>query len=190
MRSGVLFLATLLCLLATAEARAHRVNVFAWMEGGHLLVEGNFGKGRPARDAVVEVFGQADQVLQAAGATNASGQARLPVSEVALAQGLRVVLRAGEGHQGEWLLEPSSQAAPTPEPALSPSAQASHEVAPDVGMQRDLDALRHEVAALSSRVAALEQQLAQPEPGLLQALAGVAIIFGLGGMVALLRRRG
>ncbi len=97
-------------------AFAHRVNLFAYVEGGTCHVEGYFSRSRRAKGAKVEVFDAAGKKLLE-GKTDAEGNFSFPVPK---GGDLRIVLTASLGHKNEFLLpaaetESASDAPPTAE---------------------------------------------------------------------------
>lgn len=99
---SVLALAALLLALCAGPALAHKVNIFATVEGGAITGEGYFGGGTKAQDVVVEVQ---DALGAPAGSTrtDVQGAFRLPIPQGATLP-LRVVLKAGDGHQNDYPL--------------------------------------------------------------------------------------
>jgi nickel transport protein len=99
-----------LALLLSGPALAHRVTVFASIEGGEVLVEAKFSNGRaPSRGEV--------RIEDATGAMVATlplgedGTARFPLDPAFAEGGLSITVRTGEDHEGYWLLTPADIAA-------------------------------------------------------------------------------
>ncbi|WP_243439458.1 cobalamin biosynthesis protein CbiL [Fundidesulfovibrio soli] len=122
----------LACLLCAAPALAHKVNVFAVAENGALVGEAYFSGGGKALDSLIEVFDASGAVV-AQGRTGADGAFRIPLPAT-FTPPLRVVLRAGEGHQNDYTLTAQdlgqdlglpAQAARAPSSPASPVAQAA-----------------------------------------------------------------
>ena len=97
---AVLLLAPLFLAVWAAPVQAHKVNVFATVEGGIITGEASFSGGAKAQNALVEVRDARD-ALAASTHTDTQGAFRLPVPPGA-ALPLRVVLKAGEGHQNDY----------------------------------------------------------------------------------------
>ena len=38
------------------SSQAHKIRIFAWQDGGNIVTESKFSKGRPAQNATVTVF--------------------------------------------------------------------------------------------------------------------------------------
>ena len=102
-------------LLAASPALAHRLNVFASVEDGTVVVEASFPDGGPARMGAVRVYDAQDRLIRTL-TLGEDGTARFPVEGAA--DGLRVEVDAGEGHSDYWILTPADlipgpDAAPT-----------------------------------------------------------------------------
>lgn len=125
-------LGAVLLVLSTAwPAAAHRVNVFAYVEGNDVVVECSYSRSQRVRQGAVDVLDAATGAPYLTGVTDEQGAFRFPVPPAARAAkaDLRIVLRAGEGHQndtvvtaGEYLAAAPAVAAPT---ATTPTAAAS-----------------------------------------------------------------
>ena len=119
-----------------ASALAHRVNIFAWTEGDHVVAECGFNGGNKVKQGQVVVFDAATGTKLVEGLTDDQGVYRFSVSAAAKAHGVRIVIKAGEGHQNEWTMDaaelasvqpaaPASAASPTASSALAPAAVAA-----------------------------------------------------------------
>ncbi|BAH75717.1 hypothetical protein [Solidesulfovibrio magneticus] len=131
----------LLTVLA-APALAHRVNVFAYVEGNDVVVECSYSRSERVRFGEIEVFDAASGAALLSGKTDEKGGFRFPVPPAVRAAkaDLRIVLKAGEGHQNatevkaaEYLSAaladvPMTSAAPVATPA--PSAPSSPPAGP------------------------------------------------------------
>lgn len=95
-----IFFVSLVFLLSTGDALAHRVVVFAWVEGDTVLTESQFHDGKKVVDGDVMVYDLAGNLLLT-GKTDAKGEFSFKIPRPS---GMRIVLGAGMGHQGEWTL--------------------------------------------------------------------------------------
>jgi nickel transport protein len=77
---------------------AHRVNVFAWVEGDTVFVEGRFSGGKMVKSGEVVVMDSQGERL-VTGQTNDQGEFSFKIPK---RTDLRILLIAGQGHQGEW----------------------------------------------------------------------------------------
>jgi nickel transport protein len=82
------------------SAFAHRVNVFAWVEGDRVFVECKYPDGTKVREGVIRVLDSAGKELLT-GKTDAKGEFSFKVPKQ---DDLKIVLEAGMGHRAEWPL--------------------------------------------------------------------------------------
>jgi len=88
----------LLCwLLLIGSALAHKVNVFAWVEGDTVFTESKFSGGKVVKGGRILVL-EADTLLLE-GVTDDSGAFSFKVPKIA---DLTIVLEAGTGHRNTW----------------------------------------------------------------------------------------
>ncbi len=87
-------------LAMTDYAFAHKVTIFAWVEGDTVYTESKFSGGRKAKNAPIEVFdNHGKKILE--GKTDDNGAFSFKVPRKT---GMKIVLLAGMGHKGEWTL--------------------------------------------------------------------------------------
>ena len=99
-------------MLSADPCFAHRVRVFAYVEGDTVRVEGYFSKTRKAMNCPVEVFdSRGKRILE--GKTDSDGRFSFPVANLKdVRGGLKIVLVAGEGHRAEYSLGADELPAP------------------------------------------------------------------------------
>ena len=107
-----------------ASALAHRVNIFAWTEGDHVVAECGFNGGNKVKQGQVVVFDAATGTKLVEGLTDDQGVYRFSVSAAGKAHGVRIVIKAGEGHQNEWTVEAAELSGIQPQAAAAPSGAA------------------------------------------------------------------
>ncbi|MBQ4492762.1 MAG: hypothetical protein II967_05665 [Deltaproteobacteria bacterium] len=102
---GLLF--CLMLLMTASPVSAHRVHLYAFVEGGEIVADCRFSKKSPAQNARVEVLDAASGKVLVSGQSDARGAARLaiPPELAAHPDDVLVVLNAGEGHRAEWRLD-------------------------------------------------------------------------------------
>ena len=110
-----------------ASALAHRVNIFAWTEGDQVVAECGFNGGNKVKQGQVVVFDAATGTKLVEGLTDDQGVYRFSVSAAAKAHGVRIVIKAGEGHQNEWTMDAAELASVQP---AAPASAASSALAP------------------------------------------------------------
>lgn len=90
----------LIFFLAAGTASAHKVVVFAWVEGGTVFMESKFAGGKKVKQGQVIVSDkQGNQLLS--GKTSDQGEFSFKVPKKAE---LIITVSAGMGHQGEWTI--------------------------------------------------------------------------------------
>ena len=124
--------AAILFAVSAGPAQAHRVNVFAYVEGDDVVVECSYSRTERVRFGDIEVANAATGAVYLTGKTDEKGSFRFPVPPAARAAkaDLRVVLRAGEGHQNEGVVKAAEYQAAAPAAALSTPATAAAAPAP------------------------------------------------------------
>ena len=121
-------LSTLFLLFTLAlphAAQAHRVNIFAWTEGDQVVAECGFNGGNKVKQGQVVVFDAATGAKLLEGRTDDFGVYRFPVSAEGKAHGVRIVIKAGEGHQNEWTVEAAELATIQPGTGAAPAASSA-----------------------------------------------------------------
>ncbi len=104
---AVLVTLSLLCSPARV-CMAHRVNVFAWVDGDSIQVECGFSKKRKVRHGRLTVSDLTTGATLLEGTTDEQGLFRFQPDPLFLktGHGLHILLNAGEGHQSEWKVFP------------------------------------------------------------------------------------
>lgn len=193
-----------LCLVVTATASAHKVNVFAYAEAGTIIGEASFSGGRPAQNTEISVQDRATGTVLLQTRSDSQGTFSFPVPDEARSRrlDLLIVALAGEGHRNDWLLTADEYlpedadthpGGASSAPADTLAAAAADQIpAPDAGPSacsaeqwRQLieSAIAKEVAPLKRLV--LETR--QSEPGLRDILGGIGYIVGVFGAIALIK---
>lgn len=190
------FLALAVCLVWTPAALAHRVYIFAWVEGDTIMTDCYFSKSKKVRGGRVTVFDPGGKKLLE-GRTDENGAFSFKIPQKT---DLRLVLDAGMGHKAEWLLEagdlPGAAMGETAGPA-SPLAESSAAKpgSSDTGLvQADPERIRLIVEkALDDRLKPLARSIAELQkeqgPGVTEIIGGLGYIFGIMGLVMYFRRR-
>lgn len=97
-------LLALVLLLATLHpAFAHKVNVFAYVEGETVFTESYFPDGKAVENGVIEVFDQKNTKLLE-GKTDDKGLFNFPLPKK---EDLTIVINASMGHKNSYLLKAS-----------------------------------------------------------------------------------
>ena len=101
---GAVVLMIVMGMLTASPAVAHKVNVFAYVEGDRVIVDGYFSGGVKAQNSNVEVFDdQGKKLIE--GKTDTKGAYLFKLEDLpAFTGGLKIVLEAEMGHRGEYNL--------------------------------------------------------------------------------------
>jgi len=93
----------LLTLLWATTSFAHKVNIFAYVEGGKIYTESYFPDGQPVEGGAIEILDSQEQKV-AEGVTDKEGKCVLPVPKK---DDLTVVINASMGHKNTFKLKKS-----------------------------------------------------------------------------------
>lgn len=200
----LLTLVVLLLLGMPTRAWAHKVNVFAYVEGDQVVVEAYFPDGRKCRDSTVEVFdSQGNRVLT--GKTDAEGHFafRPPVRT-----DLLIRLIASMGHQAEYTVSAAelSGVEPLPSkpeaPPSAPGAEAESSTGSDSAKAAessqsgpgavDLSALEQAIdRAVARQILPLRRTIEEERDRrrFLDIVGGIGYIVGVMGLVAYLHSK-
>lgn len=98
----------LFVFLSAGSALAHRVVLFAYLENGMIHTEATFHSGEPIMNGKLQVFFQNSNNLLLEGLTDTKGIFSFPLTKAMqnAPSGLKLEVYAGEGHKGEWMIEP------------------------------------------------------------------------------------
>lgn len=210
MKPGVFSLCFFAAFLAlSGQCLAHRVNVFAYVDGDAIQVECGFGRGLRVRNGKIAVADLETGAVILEGVTDEHGLFRFRPSDDFLATGHGLVIRlnAGEGHQNDWKVTaeellglsgrvrgaPSSP--PTPAAADAPEHGAPNvetpETPPAAGMDNaGIEAIVGRV--LDEKLAPFRQTFVRPpdrEPDFRDIIGGIGWILGLLGLGTYLKYR-
>ena len=202
-------------ILATStSALAHRVNIFAWTEGNEIVAECGFNGGNKVKQGQVVVFDAATGAKLFEGRTDDFGVYRFPVSAEGKAHGVRIVVKAGEGHQNEWTVDaaelatiqpgtgaaPAASSAPASAPAVAaaPAAQAPSSPKTDKApAQQAANISASELqnivnTALDAKLGPIRKELAEmrvARPGFSEIFGGIGWLVGLAGIALYFKGR-
>ncbi|RPJ82913.1 MAG: hypothetical protein EHJ94_00830 [Deltaproteobacteria bacterium] len=208
-KRGILYCSFLLVffLEGTAyHADAHKVTIFAWVEGNTVYTESKFAGGRKAKNAPIVVYDQNGTKLLE-GKTDENGMFSF---EAPKKVEMKVTLLAGMGHQGEWVI-PATDFTDKEEPAPAKTDESAssgilmkeirHDVAEEVSkdvsispclnpedIQRLIDnSLDKKLKPISIAL----HRLNNPDhaPSMSEILGGIGYIFGLVGVAAYVHAR-
>jgi nickel transport protein len=190
-------LATLLLSVCAWSAQAHKVNMFATIEGDQVFVEGYFLDGKKPKHSEVTVYDSNDKPLLT-GLTNDKGQFTFKIP----APGpLRIKLNAGEGHLKNITLtadELGSDVGGNGASGIATSpaaAETENDIANDGAANEDaisnsqLQLLVKRAVGQTIRPLVREIDELKERRGLSDIIGGIGIIMGVGGLILFLKAR-
>jgi len=184
-------------------ASAHRVNVFAWVDGDTIHVESKFSGGKKVNSGKVVVTGpQGVELLS--GLTNDQGEYSFKVPKQS---DLRIILNAGQGHRGEWTVKASELQGVAAETGTEASAEKTvadklkkavpaesvnmETAGSDAGIKpQDLETVVESVLDRKLKpITTMLADLQQKGPGVRDIFAGIGYILGLVGIATYVHNR-
>lgn len=181
-------------ILSSGNALAHKVTVFAWVEGDTVLGEGKFSGGKKVQNSEIIAWDlNGKELLRTR--TNKKGEFSFPIPAKTA---MRIELIAGMGHKAEWTIPlediddtatlKSAQDAGTPptkpveniatEQAAHPSASIDPAQLEAIVEKAVTKALNKKITPLTRMVADLKQK----GPTINEIFGGIGYIFGLMGV--------
>jgi nickel transport protein len=196
--SALAFIPLTLLLLAADPAQAHRVNIFAWVEGDTVFVECKYPDGTKVHEGVIRVLDSAGTELLH-GKTNDKGEFSFKVPKL---DDLDIVLDAGMGHRADWplfkrdLAPAGSVAGPAASPRPASKVEAPTATVNDntpgaasaqlTGIEQAMEqALDKKLAPVLRMLAEMHEQKVR----LSDVLGGIGYIVGLVGIAAYFKRK-
>jgi nickel transport protein len=175
----------------STPALAHRILVFAFVEGEVIHTESKFVPNTPVRQGKVEVLEKENHKVLLTGQTDNQGKFSFKIPLEALAQklDLEIVTEAAIGHRGSWLLKADSILTGGPPGKAADPARASATVASAPGTlhlnQQELDAALDK--ALERQLAPIKETLSQltvhrTSPA--DIIGGLGYLLGIFGLLA------
>jgi nickel transport protein len=172
----------LLCF--SVPAFAHRVYLYAWVEGNTVYTESYFSGGMKVKNGLIEVFDAAGKKL-VEGRTNDKGEFSFRIPEKT---DLRIVINASMGHRGEYTVKADELGGTSPPETEKEQALKATKTESRSPVQIDTDQIRKIVEeALDSRLKPIAQSIARLQekkgPGLTEVVGGIGYIFGIMGLL-------
>ncbi|TIH19817.1 hypothetical protein D0S45_00305 [Marinifilum sp. JC120] len=190
-----------LLTLASTPAFAHRVSLFAYIEGDTVYTESYFSKKRKVHKGKLEVFSTktGEEILK--GVTDNNGNFNFPIPDSIKMNrsGLLINLYASEGHRAVWTLsadeifpdttETNAPASPAPssvkEPEMTTATYATG--TPPEASSQEIAELTTQVKNLTNKVETLKRLIITQQekgPGVNEIFSGIGYILGLFGVAA------
>lgn len=178
-----------LVLTSPSVGWAHKVYIYAWVDGDTIYTESYFGAKKKVKGGVIQVFDMPGKKFLE-GKTNDHGEFKFRVPE---RTDLRIVVEAGMGHRGEYILK-AEEFSDVPAVEAEPPKAHGEEEAPLPPSQADAEKIRVLMEqTLDSRLTPIKRELAairnEKSPGLTEIIGGIGYVFGLMGLIMYLKSR-
>lgn len=190
-----------ICVVCS-QAQAHKVNVFAYLEGNRVVVEGYFSASVKAQDTTVSIYDESGKKIHE-GRTDKNGIYTFKLADIEPFSGdLKIVLDVAEGHKANYTLsatelpkavqndrapkEQSSQAKSevTPSTTLGVTSQTLDRDALAAALEKAMDKKLEPVIRMLGRQEKLLLEQQRGEPKLAEIVGGIGWIVGLTGLTA------
>ena len=181
----ILFLTAIILIGSSGPALAHKVIIFAWVEGDTVFTESKFSGGKKAINAPVVIFDKDGKKLLE-GKTDNNGEFSFKIPKVT---DLKIVLNAAMGHKAEWMIPESEirEAGPIVEKksAAEPSGPIS------VGLSKE-EVQKIVEDSLDKKLRPIVRMMTESKntkPSLTEIIGGIGYIFGLMGVALYFKNR-
>jgi nickel transport protein len=182
--------------VAVIDVHAHRVTIFAWIDGDTIHTQSKFGGGKRVNNGEVSVFDPEGNLLLK-GNTDENGEFSFKVPEKI---SLKIELNAGMGHQGQWIvpaeeigaLQQDSYVASDRSEDVNQAAETKSEpvvTAPGLTREDIEQAVEQAVEKKLKPVMQMLSELSEPGPRISDILGGIGYILGLVGIGAYIKTR-
>ena len=180
-----LFLTSIIITGSNIPALAHKVMIFAWVEGSTVFTESKFSGGKKAINAPVVIFDKDGKKLLE-GKTDNKGEFSFKVPKLT---DLRIVLNAAMGHKAEWTV-PESEIREAgnileKKSAVEPSGPTT------VGLSKE-EVKKIVEDSLDKKLRPIVRMMTESknnEPSITEIIGGVGYIFGLMGVAIYFKNR-
>ena len=172
---------SLFLLITASVVSAHKVNIFAYVEGDTVYTESYFPDGTKVKGGTVEVYDrQGNKLLE--GKTDENGQVNFKPSRK---EDLKIVLLASMGHKNSYML--SADELVSQVEREKPKEQESEELKIKETAQVDLEQVKRIIdGSLDKKLRPIMRQLTklqQKEVSFTEVVGGIGYIFGLAGII-------
>jgi len=181
----ILLLISLLIISINRPVLAHKVMIFAWVEGDTVFTESKFSGGKKAMNVQVLVFDkEGEQLLE--GKTDNKGEFSFKVPKLT---DLRIVLNAAVGHKAEWTM-PESELRESCGDLGSKKADESFQPTTAGLSKEEIKELVEESLDRKLRpIIKIMKESQSKGPSVTEIIGGIGYIFGLMGVVIYFRNR-
>jgi len=179
------YIPMLMILLLPSLVYAHRVTIFAWIEGDRIFTQSKFSGGKKVNNGRIIVFDkQGQQLLQ--GRTDSNGEFAFNIPQKTE---MKIVVEAGMGHKAYWVLPEKAFENSRIETQQPPTQK---KMTPNIQTQNHNDICLADIEniiknTMDRKMDRMIKQLnlclaSKNDPSFLDILAGIGYILGLVGI--------
>ena len=182
----IFFLTAIIIAGSHVPAMAHKVMIFAWIEGDTVFTESKFSGGKKVIHAPVEIFDKDGKKLLE-GKTDNKGEFSFKIPKVS---DLRIVLNAAMGHKAEWTV-PESEIRESGDIVEKKSTAEPSGPIP-VGLSKE-EVQKIVEDSLDKKLRPIVRMITESKntkPSLTEIIGGIGYIFGLMGVALYFKNRG
>lgn len=173
-----LLLTAIILIGSHVPALAHKVMIFAWVEGDTVFTESKFSGGKKVLNAPVLVFDKDGKKLLE-GKTDNKGEFSFKIPKIT---DLRIVLNAAMGHKAEWTV-PESEVCESGDIAKKKSVPVpSGPIAAGLSKEEVQKIVEDSLDKKLRPIVRLMTESRSTKPSLTEIIGGIGYIFGLMGV--------
>ena len=182
----ILFFASILIISTSLPVLAHKVIIFAWVEGDTVFTESKFSGGKKATGALVLVFDkEGTQLLE--GKTDNKGEFSFKIPKLT---DLRIVLNAAMGHKAEWRIHESEIKEARGVSEKKRTGGSSQTIAVGLSKEEIKELIEESLDRKLRPIVRMMNESQSKGPSVTEILGGIGYIFGLMGVAIYFKNRG
>jgi nickel transport protein len=181
----IIFLVAVILIWSHGPALAHKVTIFAWVEGDTVFTESKFSGGKKAVNAPVVIYGKDDKKLLE-GKTDNKGEFSFKIPKVT---DLRVVLNAAMGHKAEWMISEKEIREAGPIVEEKSTAESSGSITGGLSKEEVRKIVEDSLDKKLRPIFRMMVESKNSKPSITEIIGGIGYIFGLFGVVLFFKNR-
>ena len=181
----IFFLAAVILIWSHGPALAHKVTIFAWVEGDTVFTESKFSGGKKAVNAPVEIYDKDGKKLLE-GKTDNKGEFSFKIPKIT---DLRVVLIAAMGHKAEWMISEKEIREANPVVKNTSAAEPSGTISVGLSKEEIQKVVEDSLDKKLRPIVRMMTESKNAKPSITEIIGGIGYIFGLFGVVLFFKNR-
>ena len=181
----ILFLTAIILIGSNGPALAHKVIIFAWVEGDTVFTESKFSGGKKAINAPVVIFDKDGKKLLE-GKTDNKGEFSFKIPKVT---DLKIVLNAAMGHKAEWMIPESEIREAGPIVEKKSAAESSGPISAGLSKEEVQKIVEDSLDKKLRPIIRMMTESKDTKPSLSEIIGGIGYIFGLMGLALYFKKQ-